>query len=269
MSVLLINVVPQGIVFGADRTVTWIDRNTEELDENVLHLHTTIGYTKSAKVLRWQNRRALVGYVGWDSLGNEPVHDWLSDFIGSHFTFNSLEALANQLRDAVQDQWDADHHVVEDGDILVIELAGFEVRDGQMLPQIWHIANTHGLDEATGTYANVDNDFGVSDEFRSHFQNIAVANVRNQIETIANQIRPYAIWQTGDLSTFNTLRAGLDQWYRLLVNNFDFPVPETLRDWENQVRMKILTYGSYFEAFETPTNQIVGGGSDVLSLEWP
>ncbi len=33
--------------------------------------------------------------------------------------------------------------------------------------------------------------------------------------------------------------------------------------------LKILMYGTYYEAFNSMDEQYVGGGADVISLSWP
>ena len=90
MSVLVVQVLPQGILFGADRNLTYGD------------FTPTLG--QRAKVLKWQNGRAAVGYVGVATIGGRPADEWLFDFVGRSLTFPSLDSLAETLRAEVEEQ---------------------------------------------------------------------------------------------------------------------------------------------------------------------
>ena len=66
MSILLVEVVPQGLVFGADRNVTFTKQRMTESGNITIEIH---GQNQRSKVLRWPNRKALVGYVGAAEIG--------------------------------------------------------------------------------------------------------------------------------------------------------------------------------------------------------
>ena len=122
MSILLIEVVPQGIIFGADRNIT---RMVSREGQSVEYL----GQSQRTKVLRWPKRKALVGYVGAGQIGEEPTDEWLYEFIGDNPNFTSIATLAESLRSQVEKQ-----RSLDEGDgkakLLIIMLAGFEKRDG-------------------------------------------------------------------------------------------------------------------------------------------
>jgi hypothetical protein len=148
MSILLVELVPQGIIFGADRNITSEERGTPEfIDETdgksyyeILHRH----YSQSPrpKVLRWPQRKALIGYVGEAQINGVPTDEWLYDFIGNHLKFDSFATLAESLRQSIEHQ----RRIDEGNDAaspLIIHLAGFEEREGIQVPAVWVIRNEH------------------------------------------------------------------------------------------------------------------------------
>jgi hypothetical protein len=263
VSVLVVNIIPEGIIFGADRLSRWGPDHEGR-----------IGYTEGFKVLRWSNRRALIGFVGMADLGRRSernsTFEWLSDFVGEYHNFDSLRDLAHELNAAVHNQYRDDGWTDSDADLLIIELAGFERHGNVLLPEVWHIANAHGINPNTGSYEGIDSSFGVSEECLSKYTEAQHTDFRRVLRQ-----RPFWIHQTGDLGMFNSLCAGLDLFYDARLNMFghdpvaDPPALDALLEFESRVRMKVLSYGAFNDAFETPVARAVGGGCDVLSLEWP
>jgi len=83
------------------------------------------------------------------------------------------------------------------------------------------------------------------------------------------QNNPFWFHQGYDLVTFNMIDATLKEAFKyLFASHPNHSLPETLEDWEKHLKMTILTYGSYFQAFNSPNAQLVGG-ADVVSLKWP
>lgn len=74
MSVLVVQLVPEGLLFGADRNIT-----TSLLrGDDVL----ASGQSLRPKVLKWPNHEIIVGYVGRATIGDDHTDEWLYDFIG-------------------------------------------------------------------------------------------------------------------------------------------------------------------------------------------
>lgn len=264
MSVLVLNIVPEGILLGTDRLLRWGPDPMTRL----------VGHTEGPKIIRWPNRRALLGFIGMADLGRRvdrnSTYEWLTDFIGANHDFDSLTELANELCRSVQSQYLDDGWNGEEDEVLVIELAGFQrADDGESVPQVWHIANTHGISDA-GTYNAIDSNFGLSDEFASRFSPLSAADVKIRLAE-----NPFWIHQTGDFENFNSLCRSLDEFYDRRLRSFGIdpavepPEYDRLHEFESRVRMKILTYGSFNDSFETPVSRSIGGGADVFFLEWP
>ena len=68
MSILVVEVVSEGLIFAADRniTVTMPDGATTQPEGR-------------PKVVPWPRQDVLLGYVGAASLNGQPVPDWLED----------------------------------------------------------------------------------------------------------------------------------------------------------------------------------------------
>lgn len=262
MSVLVVNATSEGIIFGADRLSRWGP------DPN-----GNVGFAEGFKILRWPNRRAMVGFVGMADLGRRSernsTFEWLTDFIGENHDFDTVAALANNLTSQVQRQFNQDGWQGEPDDVFVLELAGYErSSDGTVLPTIWHIANTHGIEN--GSYTNIDSNFGASEELISKY---SVADRENMRTVLRN--RPHWIHQTGDFGMFNSLCLNLDSFFDWRLGSFGLDALadpsefDRLVEFENRVRMKVLAYGAFNDSFETPISREVGGGADILTLEWP
>lgn len=260
MSILLVEVVPQGILFGADRNIT-------ETRQGVGLLVEIHGQSQSRKVLRWPRNRALVGYVGAAEIGGQPTDEWLYDFIGDNPRFASFDALAEDLRARVEAQRRIDEGG-QDPDPLIIHLGGFEERAGLQVPVVWYIRNAFDL--GPQGYQTIRRAFERSEEFWKYFPNVAPTDIREALKERAEQYEPFWFHQGFDLGTFNTLETYLRAAFRFLCENHqEHTYPVKLSDWQQQVRMSILTYGAYFEAYRAVSEQYVGGGADVVSIPWP
>jgi len=264
MSILLVEVLPQGLVFGADRNVTFTKQRAVQGGSITIEIH---GQNQRPKVFRWPNRKALVGYVGVAEIGGIPTDEWLYDFIGSHLDFPNFGVLSESLRVKVEEQ-----RRIDEGNLgpepLIIHLGGFEEREGVQVPVTWYIRNAHGFG-ALG-YEDFRKEFLNSEAFWYYFPNITPQEIRALLRLMASQYNPFWFHQGFDLGTFNLIEGFLKAAFRWLCEHHsNHTLPESLHDWERQVRMSILTYGAYFQAFKGPSEQFVGGGVDTVSLEWP
>jgi hypothetical protein len=253
VSILVVHLVQQGLLFGADRNVT------TQVGTDVVY----VGQAQRPKVLKWPNRDAIIGYVGQAMVGDQMTDEWLYAYIGRNLgdvTFEELAtALANDLDEALADG--------EITSALVIHLGGFEIVDGRWHPRVWFLHNTAGLTD-TGAYL-LGTEFVHREELAqpSYFGGRTADEIRAHVAT-----RIFSYRQGYDLPAFNLIDEGLREAMRLIVHHHPgspVPVPTTLDDWEKHVRLSILGYGAYFGAFYQPFEQYVGGGADVVSVPWP
>jgi hypothetical protein len=254
MSILTVLLVPEGMLFGADRTVT-VTQHRGPVD--------LVSYDERPKVLKWPNGHALVGYVGLARIGTKPANTWLYEFIGRHSGREPAQDLSQAL---VADLEMAIPKSVREQNEMILHLGTFETREGLPVPQCWYIRN---LDANGKTQAH----FEAREElFLPHyFGQFKTADMRGVVEGRASAYDPFWFHQGADLATFNTLDAVLRAMFRLLVDKHPAGIhqrPTSLDDWARYLRMSILTFGAYYEAFRSPAERVVGGGADVEWIEW-
>ena len=257
VSILVCELLPDGIVFAADKNVTTVTFNAS--GERVSTVQDL-----GSKILRWPKHRALLGYVGAASVGGQTMYDWLYDFIGDHFDFTEPAVVANDMCTRLQKELGGTK-----AQQSIVEFAAFATRDGCVVPEFWHITNVHGLTE-TG-YQPASETFIASEQLlRGHLKDqLTPANIRDFLYKRAMAFDPFWFHQGFDLSVFNTVTEAARQAFVALQQCGKLPHPQTLADWERHARMRVLTYGAYFEAFGEPGQRFVGGGADVLSIPWP
>lgn len=258
MSVLVVQLVPQGILFGADRNVTW---------RTDAHAVIRQGQTPRPKVMAWPNRDILIGYAGVGALDDEPTDRWLYRFIGRHLE-EPIEDVARALTRELQPL------ALPTGEPLLSHIGGFEATDGHWLPRVWYVRNAWSLNPSTGVYGDIRPEFQASEEIAQphYFGGLSAHQLRDRVERLADAWKPFWLHQGLGLATFNTLEQAMREAMRAVVETHPLkphPRPASLEDWEKHLRMAIGTYGAYFEAFYLPFEQYVGGGSDVVWVPWP
>ena len=261
MSLLIVEILPQGVVFAADRFVTV---TTVGVGANRGLCYR--GQDSGCKILKWPHGRALVGAVGNCSIDGGSLYDWLYDFIGDHVNFKRPDDVAYDLRDRLQRTLGR----LDPPDGTIVEFATFAEHAGITVPEMWHITNIHGINAITGEYDPPTDTFLASEEILGHHLNqIPPAELRALLERRAAIYDPYWFHQTIDLAVFNTLEQGVKAAFKLLHEAGRLIHPQTLEDWEKHARMWVLMFGAYFEAFGQPGERYVGGGADALSIPWP
>jgi hypothetical protein len=102
------------------------------------------------------------------------------------------------------------------------------------------------------------------------FEGEDVREIRKILRVKEKNFDPFWFHQGIDLFTFNVLEGSIRNAFKLLCEQHpDQNIPVTIEEWAKFVRMKILMYGAYYEAFKTENERHVGGGADVEILKWP
>jgi len=256
MSIMVVEVLSEGLIFGADRniTTTFPDGSTAQ------------NYNE-AKVLRWPTNDVLFGFVGAARINNMPVEEWLESIRGEFKNIVGLENIANELKERVQRQ----RMIDECGgspNPLIIHIGGFEKKGGYWVPYVWHIRNVYNLGKFN--YLDFRKEFICNEEIWNYFKDIDLSEIQQVLKVLAKQFNPFWFHQGLDLGTFNVLQTSIKEAFKHLCNNHpNHAVPTTIEEWEKHVRMQVLMYGSYYQAFYQQGGQYVGGGADVLSSKWP
>jgi hypothetical protein len=265
MSIMAVRVVAEGILFATDRNVT------VELPGASA---TRVGQSQRPKVLKWPNREVILAAVGLAWLEDQPMDQWLYDFIGRHLEPDqSLADLAAALKDRLE--FAVRREYPDNPSAVILHLGGFSEREGQWTPEVWFVRNAHGLDEA-GQYVDVTHEFDVSEELGipGRFAGLAGDEIRKRVRELADRGEPFWFHQGYDLGTFNILDAATRQGMATIIAAHKHAwrlhrPPATLQEWARHLRMSVLVYGAYFDAFYRPYEQYVGGGADVVWSEWP
>ncbi len=264
MSVLLVHLVPQGILFGADRTITV--SLTQSQGGFVREL---VGQTLRPKVLKWPNREFIIGYLGEGRVAGLPTDQWLTEnVIGRNLGDESLRSIAH----ALTDQLNAEMERGRLRDHLLVHLAGFEYVGDFWRPEIWFVRNTAGL-SSLGEYLP-DTHFACSEEVSraDRFGDASGNEIRRWLAASTIEGGLFSFRQAGDLATFNSLDAAVRGAIRAIIASHParpHREPETLDEWAKHVRMAVLTFAAYYEAFREPYERVVGGGADVVWARWP
>jgi hypothetical protein len=260
MSIMVVHLVPQGLLFGADRNIT---SQVERQDGGVAI--TVEGQSQRPKVLKWPNREAIIGYVGAAETAGMPTDLWLyHSFIGNNLNFSDFPTLAQTL------QTELDRQLSSGGlsGPLVIHLGGFEPESGGSRPIVWFIRNTTAL-TPTGAYV-VGTRFDASEELASpaYFGTKPGTEIRSELRAGLY----FSFRQGYDLPAFNTIDVKLREAMAIIVHGHPgqtHPVPSDLDEWAKHVRLAVNGYGAYFASFFEPYEQYVGGGADIVYARWP
>jgi hypothetical protein len=251
MSILVVQLAPAGMLFGADRNVT-----TEWMFKGGLTETVATGQSEHPKVLKWPNHEVIVGYVGQAELDKRPTEEWLYSFVGRHLEFGSLQEVADALTA------DLNALLPDFPDVpMVLHLGGFEVDAGRWKPRIFHIRNTLDVEYTVGSR------FDCSDEIvrPGYFG----SKPGDQIRAEVAWPNYFSFRQGIRLDLFNTVDAALRTATGVLISAGLMPVPTTLRQLVDHVKFQVHGYGAYFAAFYPPVQQFVGGGADVVTAAWP
>jgi len=256
MSILIVEALSEGLIFAADRNITapYQDGTSKQIGPR-------------SKVLKWPNERAIVGFVGAAQINNQPIHEWIQKFIEEFRDFPSFEELAKELSCRVEKQ-----RKIDEGanlpELLIIHLGGFEERKGTMVPVVWVIRNTHK--DGHYEYKDIRKEFECIEAFWKYFPETDPDEIRRALKVRAKQFQPFWFHQGFDLITFNVLQDALKSSFKFLCEQHpDHDFPKSLADWEKYLRLQVLMYGSYYEAFFPSGQQFVGGGVDIESIPWP
>jgi hypothetical protein len=259
MSLLVVYLVPEGILFAADRNLS------------VPSGGRIVSVDAASKVLEWPDRSAILGYVGRASVEGESADEWLRQFIEEHPRTDDLCAVCDELAYALEA---AMKDVPDDKRGMIVHVASFDRRDPDALPLIFYVRDIE--QQLDGTFKRLPR-FESRDELKhpDYFGTASGAQIRDALRLTSEEhpIPWFSFRQGFDLSAFNDLDHAL-WWFRgRLVAGASrarvHPAPTSIAEWTKFVRLSVLGYEAYFRAFYEPDEQLVGGGVDVVSLDWP
>lgn len=258
MSILVVQLSPQGLLFGADRNIT----SQLTLSDGTIEIVVS-GQSERPKVLKWPNHEVIVGYVGVAEIEGLPTDQWLYRFIGRNLEFPDLETLATTLNSELDALYRGSDFVGPS----ILHLGGFEMVEGQWTPRVYFLRNTTEL-TPEGAYLTGDS-YTCSEELshESYFGGKSGDEIREWVSE-----RYFSFRQGYDLGSFGAIDEALRQAIGAIIHTHPrkpHPLPDSLEEWSKHVAFAVHGYGAYFAAFYPPFAQYVGGGADVVSAAWP
>ncbi len=256
MSILVVEVVSEGMIFGADRNIT-VTYPDDRANQGV----------PQRKVMKWPNNNTLFGFVGAATINGQSVENWLQSIQADFQKLPTIERIAQELRTRIEAQRMADEGN-NPADAMIVHLGGFEQQNGIWLPFVWHVTNTHRLGRFG--YLDIDKNYSCTEHMYGPLKDIDPSEVQKLLEVQAKQFQPFWFHQGLDLLTFNVLESSIKSSFKLLCEHHpDHRIPTSLEEWSKHVKMQILMYGAYYEAFKPVGQRYVGGGADIEYLSWP
>lgn len=264
MSIMVVQVVPAGILIGADQQITII-RTTSDVTTG--WPKEIVDYEKRDKVFKWPNGKVLMAYVGSASIEGHRVDEFLKKFIDSNNYYSSFSELCFKLTGELN-AW-LNGKVIGWKEPIIIHVASFIKENGIFIPQIYYIRNAKKL--TYKGYEDISNIFECREEFwlDEYFGKIAHKDIRDHLSARA-LFQPFWFHQGTDLLAFNILDKSMTLLFNtlLLTHPKHRKIPEKIEDWSSFLKMVILSYESYHRAFKDQNNQKVAG-VDVVTLDWP
>jgi hypothetical protein len=268
MSILLSAYYPEGIVYVADKNITF----------TVNTLNGTRKYVEptGTKVLSWPNNKAIIGYVGLGSLAGLTLEEYLRTFIAGTRDFTDIDLLANQLRDQIQVDFSEDFATKEvDDKQLIFHLGGFTKKDNVTVPVLYHIWNYTGIvDPKTGEYPPGERIFKLTEDIERTFKKWPnpedyPQKIRINLQNMVDDNR-YLWFNNGyNLGAFNLFKDIVWQALCYLQNTpFAFEI-SGINSRVAFCRMAVELFSSYFTYYKFPEDRIVGGGSEAVYIPWP
>lgn len=249
MSLLVVYLVPEGIIFAADRNLSAPAGNR------------LVNVGEAAKVLQWPDGRAILGYVGRAVVEGEPADTWLAHFIDEHADADDLHTTCAELADALED---AMKNVPAEDRGMIVHVARFDRSDPEdPLPLIFYVRDVEV--QPDGSFKRLPR-FESRDELKEYFGADTGEEIRAKLRVTTSEapIPWFSFRQGFDLSAFGELDKAL-WWFRgRLVAGAakarQHPAPASISDWTKFVKLSVLGYEAYFRAFYDADEQLVGGG---------
>lgn len=228
---------------------------------------TVIGQTEQhCKVMSWPDGKIIAGAAGMAQIDGVWMDDWLRGFASAYPDTSDSTKIADALRDELEASIPygvrAEHG-------LVVHLGAFEERDGFPIPFVHYVHNYKDTLKYEPQPDFISREEMYLKRWPERYDGVPPAEMRDRVGDKSDQLDPFWFHQTGQLSHFNLLRDFLVGAMHEIVALDLQPYPEIIEQRANHLRMKILTYGAYHEAFFAEHQQYVGGGVDVVCLPWP
>jgi len=258
MSILISLYTRAGIVYAADRNLTW---------------GPVVFPDDASKVLLWPYRRAILGVVGLGELEEIQMDEWLRIFIAETRDYETPAEIAGVLLGRVQHAFNGSSELMRKPRLLIIQIGGFEQVNGVATPVNHMIRNVES--DRQGGYTQPETTFRVDDMVRHYYEGFKEPSrypeeVRERFEVMERerghvlhftQGHKYGMFQhfVGGMYSALKYAKGADSASPLF----------SLEDWKVFARMSVEAYGAYFTHTRPENKRFVGDVADVRAIPWP
>lgn len=255
MTLLLTEITDKGIVFAADRNLSWFDQASGKIG-GLAH--------RRKKILGIESLSAAIGYFGNAHVGREKtlMDDWLEGFITSHSDCTSLEQLAHRLKIALETSLTPEQKTR----MLGLHLAGYTERETLRLPTFWFVTNICGM--RGPFYEGVRETFSVSEDFLERDVRFVKPNLLGEYL----QSHGARIYRNGTLAPYVAIAGHIHSLFRTiwaLRHEWDlkeFQPPADLDEYAVLSRFHIELTARIYDLFSKSKARPIGGGVDVITI---
>lgn len=249
MTVIWVEVTPQGIIIGGDKHRTrWLGG-------------AIAGYSVVTKVFKTPNRKIIVGAAGLGQFGGKDKSKWLKEKI-IPLQHQPIEKIAQSVHADIVTTYDAEFRNAGQPRAFIVDIAGYR-KDGELwVPAVYYISNCWSIEN--GNLSDVRHDFGQCPEIITieRFQGLDAATINQRIVEKADAGDPVWIYHTPLVGQFRPeAEQRLNDWLS------QHGTPTMLAMWERQVKQTIVAWSAYVKA--QLNNETVGGGVDIVSVAPP
>lgn len=248
MTVIWVEVTPQGVLIGGDKHRT--------------HMigRVITGYSVVTKVFKTPNRKIIVGAAGLGKFGGKDKSEWLKEKIVP-LQDQPIETIAQSVYADIVTTYDAEFRNGQPQGFIV-DIAGYR-KDGEIwVPAIYYIINYWSI--VNGNLSDIRHDFGQCPEIITieRFQGLNAVTIVQRILEKSDAGDPVWIYHTPLVGQFRPeAERRLKDWLS------KHGTPRTLAMWERQVKQTIVAWSTYVKT--QLNNEAVGGGVDVVSVAPP
>jgi len=249
MSLILTHIDRYGIIHGSDSNVS--TRSGRQAGQG-------------RKTFPVQHLDAGLTVAGSYSVGNKRMDSWMDGFIQSHADSGntSLANFAEALRNELQRQMLPD----EKADGSMIHIAGYVEQGGESHPEFYFVTNVHRIDPVTGEYNDIDENFGVSEDFWN--RDCPKFNLLQEFQRGVGQI--YINGFASGRISFLALQRNMTHFFRGIWGNptWNFRPPHSLDENRLLIEMYIRIIGTLFEISDYSA-PFIGGDPRTYAIPQP
>lgn len=255
MTLLLTEITDKGVVFAADRNLSWFDTNSGKIGG--------LAYRRK-KILGIEHIAAAVGYFGNAHVGRDKMlmDEWLESFIQGNSDCGTPEQFAYRLKDGL----DANLTHGQKQRMLGLHLAGYTEQEGLRLPTFWFVRNIQRMQGPF--YIGVNERFAVSEDFLHRDVRFVKPDMLHEYlrahggRVYRNgTLAPYVAIAGHVYSLFRTIWALRHEW-----DVQEFQPPSTLEEYAALSRFHIELTTRIYDLFSTSEVRPIGGGVDVIMI---